>query len=423
MYIVKIFISYRRADSAYVTDNVYSYMRGQFGEGNVFLDVGSVPFGVDFRAYLNEQIAAHDVVLVMIGPQWAQIMQERATRADDYVRIEIESALAQGKLVIPVRVMGAALPDFSALPGKIRELQWLNAAEIRRQPDFDGDCSRLVQSIRDYFARLNASAPKSQVVITSELVVSKGTSKPRSRDLLPQPFDWIEIPGKGYSIAKYPVTNAQFKLFIDAGGYTNRQWWTDVGWEARAKGWEWQGLELVETGKAWVQPRFWISWKYGKLNDPEQPVVGVSWHEAVAYCLWLSDRIGEQILLPTEDQWQYTAQGDDGRVFPWGNEWDCKKCNNSVEPCVSEQSTSIRQYEGKGDSPFGAVDMAGNVWEWCLTDYDKRTNDIYVAANKRVLRGGAWGDESIDYFRCDCRGRDIPDYSNGNVGFRLALSP
>ena len=57
---MKIFISYRRDDSAYVTDNVYSYMRGQFGEGNVFLDVGSVPFGVDFRAYLNEQIAAHD---------------------------------------------------------------------------------------------------------------------------------------------------------------------------------------------------------------------------------------------------------------------------------------------------------------------------------------------------------------------------
>ncbi len=415
----KIFISYRRADSAYVTDNVYSYMRGQFGEGNVFLDVGSVPFGVDFRAYLNEQIAVHDVVLVMIGPQWAQIMQERATRADDFVRIEIESALAQGKLVIPVRVMGAALPDFSTLPAKIQDLQWLNAAEIRRQPDFDGDCARLAQSIRDYFVRLSASAPKPQVVITSELVVSKGTLKPRSRDLLPQPFDWIEIPGKGYSIAKYPVTNAQFKLFVDAGGYTNRQWWTEAGWDARSKGWEFLFAKLVESGKAWSQPRYWTDVKW---NGAEQPVVGVSWYEAVAYCLWLTENTGEQIMLPTEDQWQYAAQGDDGRAYPWGNEWDCQKCNNSVSPCKSDRTTPVRQYEGKGDSPFGVVDMAGNVLEWCLTDYDNLTNDIHSAANSRVLRGGSWGNFHSDFFRCEYRNWGSPRNWVGYGGFRLALS-
>jgi formylglycine-generating enzyme required for sulfatase activity len=398
----KIFISYRRADSAYVTDNVYSFMRGQFGEGNVFLDVGSVPPGVDFREHLREQIAAHDVVLVMIGPQWAQMIQERANQSNDFVRIEIESALAQGKLVIPVRVMGAALPDFSTLPASIQELQWRNAAEIRRQPDFDGDCARVAQGIRDYVAHRPATI-----------------TKPRSRDLLPQPFDWIEIPGKGYSIAKYPVTNAQFKLFIDAGGYTNRRWWTEAGWKARAKRWEWKDNELVEIGKPWSQPRYW---KEAKWNGAEQPVVGASWYEAVAYCLWLSETTGEEIMLPTEDQWQYAAQGDDGRLYPWGNEWDCNRCNNRVKPCMSDRTSPVRKYEGKGDSPFGVVDMAGNVWEWCLTDYEENTNDIHSTADSRVLRGGSWYLDYSHVFRCDFRGRDAPHFWGGYGGFRLALS-
>lgn len=74
----KIFISYRRDDSQYVTDSIHDYLKAHFGDENVFLDVESIPFGVNFREYLAEQIAAHDVVLVIIGPDWARIMQERA---------------------------------------------------------------------------------------------------------------------------------------------------------------------------------------------------------------------------------------------------------------------------------------------------------------------------------------------------------
>jgi formylglycine-generating enzyme required for sulfatase activity len=208
-------------------------------------------------------------------------------------------------------------------------------------------------------------------------------------------------------------------LFIDAGGYTNRQWWTEAGWDAKGKGWEERGFKFVETGKAWNQPRYWTD---AKWNGAEQPVVGVSWYEAVAYCLWLTERSGEQIMLPTEDQWQYAAQGNDGRAYPWGNEWDCKKCNNSVEPCKSQRTSSVRQYEGKGDSPFGVVDMAGNAWEWCLTDYENLTNDVHGVANRRVLRGGSWYYDGFDSFRCDNRGGVTPGDGDSYWGFRLALS-
>jgi formylglycine-generating enzyme required for sulfatase activity len=150
--------------------------------------------------------------------------------------------------------------------------------------------------------------------------------------------------------------------------------------------------------------------------------VGISWHEAVAFCLWLSDVTGEKIMLPTEDQWQYAAQSDDGREFPWGNEWDCERCNNSVEPCNSSSTTQVTLYEGRGDSPFGVVDMVGNVWEWCLTDYDNGANNVDSTPEGRVLRGGSWNGHSTVVFLAAYRPGFNPHDGTNNVGFRLARS-
>lgn len=234
----------------------------------------------------------------------------------------------------------------------------------------------------------------------------------RATAKLPAPFAWVEIPKKGYSIAKYPVTNAQFAKFVEAGGYGEKRWWTAEGWQKRQEGWHYDG-GWKPSGTSWTEPRYW---RDSQWNGTEQPVVGVSWFEAVAFCLWLSDVTGKNIMLPTEDQWQYAAQGDDGRTYPWGNDWDCKRCNNSVKPCDSHVTTPVTQYEGrrKGDSPFGVVDMAGNVWEWCLTDYDNKTNDVNRSANTRVLRGGSWFVKNTDYFRCDYRGRNAPHVGGGS---------
>lgn len=246
----------------------------------------------------------------------------------------------------------------------------------------------------------------------------------RSVELLPAPFGWIEIPGgKGtlktnesggtlavpsekYWIAKYALTNAQFAPFMEAGGYTQDRWWTAAGLEARTK-------------ENWTKPRYWQD---SKWNQPDHPVVGVSWFEAVAYCLWLSEVTGEKIMLPTEAQWQYAAQGTDGRDYPWGKKWDTSLCNNNVGGKGIGKTSPVRQYEGKGDSPFGVVDMAGNVWEWCLTDYDQKINDINSNADRRVRRGGSWNNYNTEDFRCVYRIRPTPENWNNNGGFRLALS-
>lgn len=240
---------------------------------------------------------------------------------------------------------------------------------------------------------------------TTKLKTATTKTKPTSLSLLSAPFEWIEIPKKGYSIAKYPVTNAQFVKFIEVGGYNTERWWTKDGWQKRQK-------------ENWAEPRYWGD---SKWNGAEQPVVGVSWYESVAFCLWMSEATGEKIMLPTEDQWQYAAQGDDGRTYPWGNDWDATRCQNGAGG--NAKSTSpVTQYEGKGDSPFGVVDMAGNVWEWCLTDYDAKTNNINSSANSRVLRGGSWlNSDSVDG-HCGNRYFRFPHYWYYDFGFRLSRS-
>ena len=253
-------------------------------------------------------------------------------------------------------------------------------------------------------------------------------------DVLPPPFAWIEIPaGKmtiwegnelenavyssvsrtfiqpAFAISKYPITHAQFSKFVEAGGYENQNWWTEAGWQARE-----------EFG--WTKPR---AWQRSPFDTPNHPVVGVSWYEAISFCLWLSETTGDKILLPTDQQWQRAAQGDDGRAYPWGNEWDGNRCNNLVIPFYSPATTPVTQYEGqdKGDSPFGVVDMAGNVWEWCLTTSFTRHNDLHGTEVRR-LRGGSWDSDDYtgDFFRTDYRTGSLPFGRTDYWGFRVCRS-
>jgi len=193
-----------------------------------------------------------------------------------------------------------------------------------------------------------------------------------------------------FLIDVYPVTNSQYKKFIAAGGYTNeeilKKCWTEEGRK-------WRKAENV------TQPGYWHDEKW---NQPDHPVVGVSSYEAEAYAKWAGKR------LPTEKEWENAARGTDGRVYPWGAEFDKEKCNTHESGL--DRTTRVILYPN-GISPYGCYDMAGNVWEW--------TDSWYKKDKTRVLRGGSWLDGGDD---CRCASR----YGSGplgriiNVGFRCA---
>ncbi len=194
----------------------------------------------------------------------------------------------------------------------------------------------------------------------------------------------LELPD--FWIGETPITNAQFRPFVESDGYSNRAYWT-------APGWEWRQKEAI------TQPGFWTE---SNWNGADCPVVGVSWFEAVAYCRWLSAQAGRPFRLPSEAEWEKAARGPDGRIWPWGDRWEAGRCN-SAEAGIGT-TTPVEQHPG-GASPCGALDMAGNVWEWCATVYDKTypylLEDEWAERRLdvdewRIIRGGAF---SVDQKR------------------------
>lgn len=203
---------------------------------------------------------------------------------------------------------------------------------------------------------------------------------------------------KGYWIDAYEVTNAAYQQFIDAGGYTTRDYWSEAGWS-------WKGSRTTPDDCG------------SKYNDPQQPRVCVTWYEAEAYAKWRGGR------LPTEAEWEYAARGPDALIYPWGNTWDGSKANTYANNYGKTKPAG--SYES-GKSWVGAYDLAGNVWEWVADWY---SNSYYQQQVKndpkgpssgqyRVLRGGSW-DHAQGVARAACRLRFSPDYRSNYVGFRV----
>lgn len=148
---VKVFISYRRDDSQVESTSIYRELSRAFGEKNVFFDVDNIPVGVNFKAYLEDAVTECGLMLVIIGKHWANLEddagQPRLEDPRDFVRIEIESALAQGLTVVPLLVNGAKMPKASQLPRSLQDIVYLNAAELSWGRDFDGHIQRLLRDI------------------------------------------------------------------------------------------------------------------------------------------------------------------------------------------------------------------------------------------------------------------------------------
>jgi formylglycine-generating enzyme required for sulfatase activity len=206
-------------------------------------------------------------------------------------------------------------------------------------------------------------------------------------DELPQ--HRLNVPA--FHITRTPVTNAQYKVFVDATGH-----------------------------------RLPPHWPAGDLppGAEKHPVVHISWYDGCAYCAWLSNLLGCDCRLPTEAEWEKAARGTDGRIYPWGNELpDESRCN--FDDLIGKTS-DVTAYL-KGSSPYGVLDMAGNVDEWTATLYWEYP---YHVANGRenpeidqgrVLRGGSFSDPAYEV-RCTARGSNFAAGREDFIGFRVVIS-
>ncbi len=211
----------------------------------------------------------------------------------------------------------------------------------------------------------------------------------------PAGIDWIEIPAgdflygdnketrtieNAYKIGKTPVTNAQYKTFIDA----HPQQPVPTHWDSKTR--------TFRRGHA------------------QKPVVYISWEDAQLFCKWAKCR------LPSELEWEKAARGTDGREYPWGAAAPTDKhCNFSrgFDFKAGHILTNVGDFSPKGDSPYGCQDMAGNVWEWCKDWYDDEKK-------YRLLRGGSWINDGA-LVRCAYRDYCTPTSRVNDVGFRVAL--
>jgi len=234
----------------------------------------------------------------------------------------------------------------------------------------------------------------------SEASPSERLSAAAALALLGDPRDFdqmVEIPGGSFPygqtcepvmvmtfrIARYPLTNAQYAGFLAANPhfpvpFLDEEWARPYNWDRQAR-----------------------TWPEGRATHP---VVLVSWEDATAYCAWAGLR------LPTEEEWEKAARGEDGRVYPWGADFDPARAN--VRESGVGGTTPVGAYP-EGQSPSGLLDCAGNVWEWTSTLHDR---------DEVILRGGSWNFHASDA-RTFSRERAHRSYRSNRIGFRVAAGP
>ena len=242
--------------------------------------------------------------------------------------------------------------------------------------------------------------------------IGSDSSKDHSHQPDELPYHLLHVTD--YYIMRYPVTNAQYALFVKATGHR---------------------LPLFPKDGGYRQ----------ELND--HPVVGVSFHDAVAFCRWARTVTGLALRLPTEPEWEKAARGSDGRLYPWGNAWQDGVCNTRESKIGA--TTPVDRFSPQGDSPYGTADMAGNVQEWISSlfgayPYDPSdgrellvyemdpesalpklhetgctslVNSMEAGFDKSMLRGASWR-ESKHQARCAYRSWAAPLHRSDDTGFR-----
>jgi formylglycine-generating enzyme required for sulfatase activity len=346
------------------------------------LGFGSPAFADDYRAVPG--LSAKDRALLA-----ASMVQQGQCRN---ALVEIQEAakeMADDEALI--RLRGTCQAEMMAPEAKETILKWLQMA-TQNHPERGKMLSLLAKSQAPAEVSYEwVPVPAGEFEMGAEGGAAEADEAPKHKVTL-----------DAYLIGKYEVTNKQYHMFVKATGHRLPQNCCEPKYTS------WKGDAPIE-------------------GTAELPIINVSWDDAVAFCKWVGGR------LPTEAEWEKAARGTDGRLYPWGNEspMSGNRANFSFEPIsVWEGPASLAkkdQYE-HGKSPYGAYEMAGNVWEWTGDWYDEAYYKTSPAKNPtgpangkaRVLRGGSWRN-NVDTLRASNRnGKHLPEERRVYLGIRCA---
>jgi formylglycine-generating enzyme required for sulfatase activity len=349
------------------------------------------------------------------GDRWADVIRQEISQGDfflacfsaeyinspsGFVFEELEQAIEQirqrpynKRWFIPVLLSPCEVPNVSIRAGlTLRAYHWVPLYE-----DWDNGIRRIIEVI------LPIPFPEMVPIPAGEFLMGSNPEKDTEASENEQPQHVLHLPD--YYLAKTPVTNRQYAAFVQKTNHEPPEHW-----------------------KGRTPPR----------NREDDPTVYVSWDDAMAYCHWLSKVTRKRYLLPSSAEWEKGARGIDGRIYPWGDQWDASRCNCATEHGDPTQSgvTSVDSYP-EGASPYGLLDMAGNVFEWTRSlpssdrqeflypynPYDGReTLELEASAVSPIVRGGMFLHcpsrvrcASYDFFRTSIGGP--------NRGFRVAMFP
>ncbi len=349
------------------------------------MDVDDIPPAANFRRVLDEAVGRADILLAVIGTEWAALLRQRRDDPRDFVRIEIESALKRGIPVLPLLIGNTAMPTFADLPESLQELLDLNAYRVDSGRDFHTHVSRLIGDLE-----------------------------------------------KHYGGAKGPMENSLGMRFVPVPGLDSVQFSI---WQTRVQDYAAFAKENPQIDQSWKNVEY-----RGQKQGPDHPVVNVSWEDAKAFCHWLSQKEGQTYRLPSDHEWSVAVgigdredprqspaekSGKLANVYPWGSAWPPPKGSGNFSG--SESASEYDKIEGYTDPfPFtapvgsfelnhhGIKDLGGNVWEWIDDWYS-------IDQTYRVLRGGSWNLNDGMLLRSSCRNGNRPSSRYVSRGFRCVV--
>ena len=422
----RVFVSHSHLDNDF-TSRLVNDLRGVGVD--VWLDIVEVNRG-DFIERINEALSSRDWFILVLTPN---------SLRSKWVRLEVNSAInrvVQGLMhaVIPILAQPCRSEDIpatwailhyydatrsysTALAGLLRALGVQTAEGSVQQHDNSTGLAAissqrsevsapevLLERLKDLgFTRRNTDngeimLPPVCRVPAGDFLMGTDPRHDKIGDDDEQPQHHVTLPG--YYIAKYPVTVAEYRYFVSAGGPEPMSG---------------EGSELVD-------------WQ-GQLERLDHPVVCITYQEALDYADWLATLTGDAWRLPTEAEWEKAARWDVehkwARIFPWGDKFDKARCNTSVSGIRA--TVPIGSYANAA-SPYGVMDMAGNVWEWTISmpaEYPYVVGDgrdhRYSTGRSRVIRGGSW---AVSPRNARSAFREIvdPNFVHGGAGSRLILA-